>query len=324
MTAAVELLRSVTDVTLLAHVRPDPDAFGSALALGRVLARRGAGVRVSFAEPAELPETLDVLDDDGLFVPADRLPETEQLIVALDSASAQRLGGLAARVTAAQSAGTPVLVVDHHAANTRYGTHHVLDESAEATAVLVLRLIDALGADVDEPVARCLYAGLYTDTGGFRRATPDTHRVAARLLEAGVEPDRIARRIVDEHPFAWLPLLSEVLASARLDPSAAQGLGLVYTVVRADVVRAARLEEVEDVVNVLRSAREAEVALVLKEFEREVWTVSLRAVGRIDVSAAARALGGGGHRLAAGCTVPGSSEQVIARVRAALEAAPLL
>ncbi|MFE3174828.1 bifunctional oligoribonuclease/PAP phosphatase NrnA [Amycolatopsis sp. NPDC059090] len=323
--AAAALLAGATDVTLLGHVRPDADALGSALALGHVLHRGGARVRVAFSEPDEAPETLAWLDVDGLITPVDALPPTDGLLVALDTPTLARLGRLAPRVAAVRDAGAPVLVVDHHATNGRYGTHHVVDETAEATAILVTRIIEAMGVELDAAAARCLYAGVVTDTSGFRRASPETHRIAARLLEAGADPGEVARRIVDDHPFAWLPMLSTVLSEARLEPEAAQGFGFVHTVVRAAAAATVRLEEVESVIDVVRATREAGVAAVLKEAgPGPVWTVSLRSAGDIDVSAAAAEFGGGGHRMAAGCTAEGPAEEVLDRLREALGRAPLL
>ncbi len=308
--AAADLLGAATDVTLLAHVNPDADALGSALALGLALRRRGTAVRVSFGHPAEVPESLRVLDPAGLVVPASEVPAAPELLVALDAGSAARLGALADRVPASGA----VLVVDHHASNTRFGTHHVVDDTAEATAVLVLALLDELGEPLDPDIARCLYAGLVTDTSSFRRATPATHRTAARLLEAGAEP-ALATELMDAHPFAWLPMLARVLARAVLEPEAAGGHGLVHTTVHLADMAGVRLEEVESVVDVLRTTAEAEVALVLKEQAAGGWTGSLRARGAVDVRVAAVGLGGGGHRLAAGFTAAGTADEVVARVR---------
>ncbi|MEV6623968.1 bifunctional oligoribonuclease/PAP phosphatase NrnA [Amycolatopsis sp. NPDC051106] len=318
---AAALLASATDVTVLGHVRPDADALGSALALGRALHQRGARVRVSFGEPDEAPETLRWLDEDGLLTHPDDLPDTEALLVCVDTPVPKRLGRLAGRVELAGS----VLVIDHHATNTFYGGCNVVDESAEASAILVFRILDAMGVELDEPIARGIYAGIVTDTSGFRRASPETHRMAARLLEAGVDAEAVVRRIVDERPFTWLPMLASVLREAELEPEAAQGRGFVHAVVRVDAARTVRGEEVESVIDVVRSVREAAVAAVLKQdlTNPAQWQISLRSLG-IDVSAVASEFGGGGHRQAAGCTIAGSAEEVLAGLRAALERAPLL
>ncbi|WIY01783.1 bifunctional oligoribonuclease/PAP phosphatase NrnA [Amycolatopsis mongoliensis] len=318
---AAALLASATDVTVLGHVRPDADALGSALALGRALHLRGAKVRVSFGEPDEAPESLRWLDEDGLLTHPDDLPDTEALLVCVDTPVPKRLGRLAGRVELAGS----VLVIDHHATNTFYGGCNVVDETAEASAILVFRILDAMGVEPDEPIARGIYAGIVTDTSGFRRASPETHRMAARLLEAGVDAEAVVRRIVDERPFTWLPMLSSVLREAELEPEAAQGRGFVHAVVRVDAARTVRAEEVESVIDVVRSVREAAVAAVLKQdlANPAQWQISLRSIG-IDVSAVAAEFGGGGHRQAAGCTIEGSAEDVVAGLREALERAPLL
>ena len=311
---AADLLRDASDVTLLAHVNPDADALGSALALGLALRRRGATVRVSFGAPDKVPESLRGLDVAGLLVPADLVPDEPELLVALDAASAARLGRLENRLARSGH----VLVVDHHASNTRFGTHHVVDDSAEATAVLVLALLDELGEPIDADIARCLYAGLVTDTSSFRRASPQTHRSAARLIAAGVDPDELGRELLDSHPFAWLPMLARVLARAVLEADAAGGHGLVHTSVTLDDQRDVRFEEVESVVDILRTTVEAEVALVLKEKAPGEWTGSLRAKSAVDVRAAAVGLGGGGHRLAAGFSAAGTAAEITERVRAML------
>lgn len=320
LAAAAELLREATDVTLLAHVHPDADALGSALALGLALHRRGAIVRVSFGEPAEAPESLRDLDVAGLVVPASAVPDEPELLVSLDAGSAARLGPLAGRVRTARR----VLVVDHHASNTRFGSHNLVDDTAEATVVLVLALLDELGVAIDHDIARCLYAGLVTDTRCFRFARPQTHLLAARLLSTGVRPEVETRVLMDTHPFGWLGMLSCVLRRATLEPRAARGLGLVHTVVLAQDAAQLRTEEVESVIDLVRTTSEAEVAAVLKETGEGRWSVSLRAKRYLDVGVAATIMGGGGHRLASGFTADGTAEEVLDALRAALDAAPFL
>ncbi len=320
LSAAAQLVGGARDVTLVAHVQPDADALGSALALGLALRQRGATVRVTFGEPADTPESLRGLDVANLIVPPDQVPAQPELLVALDTASRDRLGCLADRVDTAHA----VLVIDHHATNGRFGTHHLVDAGAEATAVLVLALLDALDVPLDEPIARCLYAGLVTDTSCFRRANPGTHAMAARLLTAGVDPQATTRELLDTHPFGWLAMLGAVLACAQFEPASAQGLGLVHTTVRLADAAGLRSEEIESVVDLVRTTSEAEVAAVLKEIGPDRWSVSLRAKQRLDVSAAAVELGGGGHRLAAGFTADGTADDVLDALRTALHGAPAL
>lgn len=320
---AARVLAAAGEVVLLGHVNPDADALGSALALGMALRARGARVRVSFGSPEQLPSSLQDLDSEGLFVPAGALPETSTLVV-LDTGAEQRLGPLAERVRSTIERGGDVVVVDHHLHNTRFGTHHVIDERAEATAVLVLELLDELGVPLDQRLARCLYAGLVTDTRSFRSARPSTHRTAARLLETGVDPEATVKPLLDTHPFAWLRVLSGVLQEAQLEESAAGGLGLAHAAVTLEQSRGVRGEELDSVVDLLRTAAEAEVTAVLKEVAPGTWSVSLRAESRVDVSWAARACGGGGHRLAAGFTSHAPVAQVLASLRSALEQAPRL
>jgi phosphoesterase RecJ-like protein len=321
---AASVLADARDVTLLGHVNPDADAFGSAVGLGRALLDRGAAVRVSFGAPADVPESLRGLDSADLFVPFDRVPQIPATLVVLDTGSIDRLGPLADRVAATRNAGGQVVVIDHHVSNTRFGTLNVVDDRSEATAALVLRLLDELGVALTEPVARPLYAGLLTDTSSFRRATPATHTAAARLLAAGVDAAAVTRPLLDSHSFGWLGMLASVLGRAELDPAAARGLGLVSATVRTEDAAGLRAEDVESVINIVRATREAEVAAVLKQSGPDIWTGSMRAVGRLDVSAASVALGGGGHRLAAGFTAHGTAAEVWARVKAALDEAPLL
>lgn len=313
---AARLLADARDVTLLAHINPDADTLGSALAVGLALHRRGVRVRVSFGAPDVVPESLRALDVAGLLVPREEVPEEPELLVVMDTASLGRLGPLAGRVAKARG---PVIVVDHHVSNTRFGTVHCIDEHAEATALIALKLLDEMDVEVDEPIARCIYAGLVTDTGGFRNAGPAAHLTAARLLETGVDAYRVTRPLMDAHPFAYLGMLSRVLGRAELDQGAAGGLGLVHAVVAFEEFAQVRSEEVESVIDVVRSTSEAEVAAVLKELRPGFWSVSLRAVSRVDVREVAQVLGGGGHRLAAGFTFDGAAEQVVGALKGALE-----
>jgi phosphoesterase RecJ-like protein len=306
---AADVLGDAGEITLLAHIDPDADALGSALALGIALRRRGARVQVAFASPDRVPESLAPLDVLGLLVSPTEVSTAPEVLVSCDAAEPRRLGSLGRLL---DTAGRTVML-DHHATNPGFGDVQVLDPGAEATVVLVHRVLDEMGAPIDADVARCLYAGLVTDTRGFRAAGPAAHRLAAELVEAGAEPEALTRSLMDSHPFTWLAALGAALGRAVLEPS-----GLVHTTIPLADVRRFRSEEIDSVVETLRTAAEAEVVASVIQVEERRWRVSLRSAGAVDVAAVATALGGGGHRKAAGFTRDGTEQEVLAAIRAAI------
>lgn len=325
-TVAVALLEAAPRVALACHVSPDGDALGAMLGLGAALRARGTDVVASWGgEPFELPATYSYLPATDLLVPPSDFPAAPDLLVTLDTASADRLGSLQDRLGVAGQ----VLVVDHHGTNTGYGTAHLVDAAAAATVVLVAELLDRLGLAITAEVASPLYTGLVTDTGSFRYAatTPAVHELAARLLGTGVRPDLISRALYDTAPLAYVRLLGDVCARAQLEPRAVDGLGLVWTSVTADDLdrHGVALAEVEGVIDVVRLAQEAEVAVVLKqEPDRSAWKVSTRSKGVIDVGQVCMRLGGGGHRFAAGFTSTGDAETTLRRLCEELAGVPHL
>jgi bifunctional oligoribonuclease and PAP phosphatase NrnA len=235
-------------------------------------------------------------------------------VVTVDIPSVNRLGALRGLVDCCRE----LLVIDHHASNQLFGTANYVDPSADSTTMLVAELLDAWGEPIDQRVAHCLYAGLTTDTGSFRWASARAHRLAARLLEFGVDNATISRTLLDTHPFSWLPMLSRVLSSAQLVPDALDGRGLVYAIVGHQEWTNARPEEVESIVDIVRTTAQAEVAAVFKEIEPQHWTVSMRAKSEVDLAAVASAFGGGGHRLAAGYSAIGRAGDVVKALETAL------
>lgn len=311
--AAAELLSAVHSVSVVCHVFPDADTIGAGLALALVLDRVGKDVGVSFAEPAQLPESLQSLPGSHLLVAPEDLRRDADLVVTVDVPGVNRLGALRDCVAPDRH----VLVIDHHASNHLFGTANYVDPTADSTTMLVAELLDAWDKPIDADVAHCLYAGLTTDTGSFRWASARAHRLAARLVEMGVDNAAISRTLLDTHPFEWLPMLSRVLDSARLVPDAAGGRGLVYVVVTNEEWLGARPEEVESIVDIVRTAQQAEVAAVLKEIEPRHWSVSMRSKSR-DLAVVASAFGGGGHRLAAGYSADGPADVVVRALVSAL------
>jgi bifunctional oligoribonuclease and PAP phosphatase NrnA len=323
----VAVILGAPRVLLLGHVSPDGDALGSALAVGLALRQLPGDreVQVSFGdEPFVVPANLAGLPGLSLLVEPSQVAAPD-VTVTFDASSADRLGVLRPLAEAGQH----LVVVDHHASYDGFGTLAAVDVRAPATAVLADELIRRLGATVDHDVAANLYTGLVTDTGSFRYAgtTPDTHALAGRLLETGIRFDVIARELFDNVPFGYLGLLGRALDRAVLERDAAGGLGLVWTVVPALERQQLGLpfDLVEPIIDSVRKAEEAEVACVVKEDDSGQLRVSMRSKGRLDVSLAAIALGGGGHRYAAGFTADTHDlDTVIHGVREQLARAPHL
>ncbi len=310
---AADVLDSARTVNVICHVHPDADSVGAGLALALVLRREGVDVQVSFATPAKLPESLAMLPGGELLVAPSQMRSDADLVVTVDAPSVNRLGTLADR--AAKAGG--VLVIDHHKSNTLFGSVNYVDPKADSTTMLVADLLDAWDKPIDKDVASCIYAGLTTDTGSFRWASPRALRLAARLVELGVDNAGISRELLDTHPFAYLPMLSHVLQTATLLPEAVDGRGLVYVVVSYENWLANRSEEVESVVDIVRTTHEAEVAAVFKEIEPQHWSVSMRAKS-LDLATVATGFGGGGHQLAAGYSATGPIDDVVTQLRQAL------
>jgi len=322
----VALLDGADRVALACHVGPDGDALGSMLGLGAALRSRGTHVVASWGgEPFEVPAAYSFLPATDLLVPPSEFPAAPELFLTLDTGSPDRLGALEDRVS---TAGCTV-VVDHHASNTRYGDLNLVDDGAAATAVLVADLVDRLGVELTQEIATPLYTGLVTDTGSFRYSatTPSVHELAARLLATGIRHDLITRAIYDTATFGWVTLLGRACSRARLEPEQVGGLGLVWTVVdEADLTESdLGLADVEGVIDVVRTADEAEVAVVVKADPVDGgWKVSTRSKGAVDVGAVCTGLGGGGHRFAAGFTSTVAPEETLDRLREALAQAPHL
>lgn len=312
---AAELLRGASDVLVLGHVGPDPDTLGCAVAIAAAMRRRGVPALAAFGDPGPVPDRLRTLDPDGVVVQAADTPRSVDLLVCCDASERRRLGLLADRLDTAGAS----LVVDHHASFVPFGTHQLVDPSAPATATLVRRVLAELGEPLDALQANALFAGLYTDTGGFRAGGADTLRLAAELVDAGADPPSLLRGLGGDRPFAWLAAQATILAGARREPDAAAGAGLVWA--RVDSATASRFrDQVPTVMGQLTATAGQGVAALLTETADGTWSISLRGPGRPDLSAVARRLGGGGHRGAAGAELTGTADGVLDAVRAALAA----
>jgi len=315
---AATVLREATTVVIACHVNPDPDALGSTLGLSNHLRGMGKTTICSFPnEPFELPRWLDELPGADALVPPSDVPKEPQVMVTCDVASMDRLAMLAPKAVRAKH----LIWIDHHVSNEGLGSIPLIDPAASSTCEIVWRLLERLGGEVSVETAACLYAGLVTDTGRFQyqAVTPSTIRIAAQLREFPFDHTRLVQALYEDNSLAYLRVLAVALERARLESD----VDLVWTyLTQADLAEAGVApNEADDLIDVIRTAREADVTGVLKQQRDGRFKVSVRSRGGHDLSAVATAFGGGGHRLAAGYTSETGPAETVAALRHALASA---
>jgi phosphoesterase RecJ-like protein len=296
----VEALRQAEKLLLTTHENPDGDALGSLLATHWILEQLGKD-SLMYMAPDEFPlpwEYRDLTFEGLVGAPPDDV--NERVVVFLDCGNIDRMP-----VDFLQRRGVHIVNIDHHHDNTRFGTVNLVDPEASCTAEIVWRLSRELGAEITPRVADALYVALVTDTGKFmyENTTAEAHRMAAELIQVGVDPHSVYRRLFEDLPFRRLQLLQRALASVhRYD----EGALTVGHLTRKDFEETGALEtDSEGIVDHMRAVEGTAVAVLVRELlgnDREGQRkVSLRATdGRVDVSRIARRMGGGGHRQAAG------------------------
>ena len=310
LNAARERIVVAQRVLTLTHVNPDGDAIGSLLGLG--LALRDAGKEVVFACADPALDTFDYLPSfdeitthpEGLF----------DLVVVLDVSDEARMGKF--KDTLGRR---PDILFDHHVTNPGFAAINFIDTQAASTAELIAEHLEALGLAVTQPVAECLLTGVVTDTLGFKTVstTPKTLTLAQKLMAAGAPLSKIYDLSLFKRSFAAARLWGEGLVRMQLADR------MVWTTLplAARDVSGYHAKDDADLVNVLTSVREADVALIFVERANGTVKVSWRSMSGLNVALLASSLGGGGHAPAAGADVSGTLAEVEAKVIAATRAA---
>jgi len=292
-------LRASDRFLLTTHEGPDGDALGSLLALHQILTQLGKdSVMFLAAKEFPLPVEYRFLPLEEVFhePPADVVDRT---LVFLDCGNIDRMPvGFLRRGEAR------ILNIDHHHDNTRFGTLNLVDTEASCTAAILFELAKLLGAEVTPGIAGALYVALITDTGRFmyENTSPDTHRMAAELIEAGVDVHDTYRRLYERVPIEKLRLVARAIERIERFPDC----NLAVTYISADDYANTGSSELltEGIIDYVRSLEGIEVAAMIRDKTdggNSARKVSLRSTtGRVDVSAIARRHGGGGHQRAAG------------------------
>lgn len=306
---ASQLIRSVHRPVLICHIAPDGDAIGSLTGLGRALKQLGLEPVMACSDP--VPSRFKYIP--GAEAIVQDVSGTFDLFISLDCSDLRRLGRFPHMPTFGSA---PLLNIDHHITNLNFGTVNLVDPHASSTAEVVLRLLEHMAVPLDAEMATCLLTGIVADTRGFRTSnvTVQVMEAALRLIKAGASLPYITHHGLNLRPTVAILLWRAALAQLQIEDH------VIWTSIPLAMRRATGYTGNGDagLVSFLVSAEDADVAVVFVEREDGSVEVGLRAVPGFDVARVALQLGGGGHALAAGCTLTGPLEVAQAQVLAAL------
>jgi len=290
----IDRLAASKNPALLAHLRPDGDAFGSLLALGHALRDRGQRPSL-FVEGGMIPMYQFLPGSElVLDLPAQLPPETDCL-VALDTSTRDRLG------QKTHSWPQPIdIVIDHHISNPAYGKLNLIVSEIPSTTGVLFELFQQASWKVSPANATCLYTGLTTDTGSFRYRGTNAHTLhaAAQLVELGADPAEIAKQCylsITHERFALRKMVSNTISIKDKKKSA-------FLTILPDFYAktGAKSEDTEGIIEEVASIQGVEVGSLFEFMPDGGLRVSLRSKGKVDVNSIASSFGGGGHKAAAG------------------------
>lgn len=303
----IEVVRANASFLITTHEGPDGDAIGSTLALASFLQKNGKTVTVHYRDPVpELYSFLPGTDSISAHIP----DQHYDVAFVLDIGERKRAGEEFCNFSSV----TTTINLDHHLSCENFGDYNLIDSQAAATGVLVYRLINAFGYSFDFQTALCIYVAIITDTGSFRysNANREAFAVAGEMIECGVNAWDVAEQLYENQPQKRLQLLAKCLPTLEIIK---EGQAASVTVSSDMYVSTGADAELTDgFVNYPRSIRGVEVAIFFRQLEPLKWKIGFRSKGKVNVAAFSRALGGGGHHNAAGCTVNGSLADVKATV----------
>ena len=312
-----DFIRGAKCVLACSHLRPDGDAIGSLLAVGWALDQLGKAHTLACPNP--VPSTLHFLPGweritQKLAPTCTTGPGNYDLVIALDTGDPSRFEHLREEIERLEA---PILVIDHHITNTRFGTVNWVEPDAAATAEMLFPLLQQLGLQLDETVAAYLLTGIVTDTQGFR-----TSNTSSRTMEIVGELLRVGAPLATISDWA---LNRRSLSAMRLWAAVLPGVQCRDHIVWGEIPLSVRLAsdytggDDADLVEFLATVEEAQVAAIFCERKDGTVKVSLRSRAGTDVAEVTQQLGGGGHAQAAGATVEGPLEAARQRVLALLE-----
>ncbi|MGI6138492.1 MAG: 30S ribosome-binding factor RbfA [Candidatus Hydrogenedentales bacterium] len=310
---AVAALRTGTRFYIVSHVNPDGDAIGSMLAL-RLLLQHFGVTEIVCALDGKVPDSFSELPGVKSIVNADVAPEEYDVAILVDCGQLSRIGALADHIPA----GKRILIFDHHREDGEPGTSGIIDIEYAAAGELIAALYEEAEVPWTPESAACIYTAVATDTGCFRfsNTTSQTHRLAAELIESGIDVGRLNQQLFSNMSGQHFEVMRHVLSRVELHFNGSVALSWIDN---ADLEQlGARREDTENLINIWQSINKVQVAIFFKSFYPGKISVSFRSNNSFDSAAFLRSFGGGGHACAAGATLEMSMEEARDEILSAL------
>ncbi len=313
----IQAIHTHSNFAVVSHFRPDGDAIGSTLAMGMLLQAMGKHVQLWNSDP--VPQRYAFLCGAHAIQPIPpALPEDVEVLVCVDTGDPKRLGDAALPLLNK----VPFTInIDHHHTNPGYAKLNVVEGEAAACGCIIRNIICAAGVELSRPMAEALYAAISTDTGSFQYSstTPEVLRIAAELVEAGVNMGDINRRIYQEIPPTSFIVQREVLNNMVVEENGTISHYSMPAGKKAEL--GVGMEDTKDLVDIIRVMQGVKAAAIFEDLENGLIRVSLRSKDpEVDVSVIAGMHGGGGHSMAAGIRMRGpldeAREKVLNSIRA--------
>lgn len=301
----LEEINKAETIVILTHENPDGDAIGSSLAMYHALKAYGKNPDLIIPEHPKTFNCLPGIEE----IKTESAIEHYDLAISLDCATIKMLNGF---VNYFENAKVKVCI-DHHGTNTMFGDYNYVNPATPACAQILLVILEYFGIEITKEIGTCILAGIITDTGGFKYqgVTAETFEFVAWLLNKGVNVSKLYRQVLEVQTKANFKL--HRIANNRLE--LLENGKVAYTYITKEDEEAVNAEsgDHEGIVDVGRGLEGVEVSIFLRETSKGI-RVSLRSNDYVNVSDACLVFGGGGHPRAAGCTIPGTIEQVKEKV----------
>ncbi len=294
---------------IISHINPDGDSVGSQLALYGIL-KKLLNKKVYIIDADPIPHIYE-------FLPFSSAKKTKyskkilfDIVIVLDCGDLKRAGKLPINIESAKT----IINIDHHISNINFGHLNYVDYTASSTGELIFRLLKKLKLSPDKDIAMCLYSAIMTDTGGYKyeNTTSGAFSSAAELVNCGIYPEKIAKKIYENNALCSMHLLGIALQTLTLKANGK--ISYMFVTQKMMQSTSAKGEHTEGFVNYTRTVEGVEIGIFFREAEDGFIKVSMRSKEFADTNKITGFFGGGGHKRASGCVIKGDLNSIIKKV----------